>query len=94
VFELGIANSFALMIYSICIFFSAIFFGVGLLFSGKYANFKKRKHEFFMERISMLQAEEQDKATREKQDRDYKEKIRLAEQFKAQQAEEKKQLNI
>ena len=75
VFELGISNSPTLMIYSICIFFAAVLFGAGLLTSGKYANYKKRQHEFLVTRISLLEAEKNDKETRNKQDREYRLKI-------------------
>ena len=90
VFELGISNSPILMIYSICIFLSAICFGAGLLTSGKYANYKKRKHEFLITRISLLEADENDRKTREKQDREYHQKIKL--QQEAQQVQQSSKL--
>ena len=80
VFELGISNSPTLMIYSICIFLAAICFGAGLLTSGKFANFKKRKHEFLITRIAVLEADENDRKTREKQDREYHAKIKAQQQ--------------
>ena len=74
VFCFGIANATALMYYSIIIFCYTIIFGIFLLISGKYANAKKREHEFLKSKIQDFKNEEQDKATREKQDRDYREK--------------------
>jgi hypothetical protein len=74
VLEFGIANSQALMIYSFCCFGFTVIFGICLLISGKYANAKKRKHEFLNLKITMFKNEEQDAITREKQDREYKEK--------------------
>ena len=74
VLEFGIANTQALMIYSFCCFGFTIIFGICLLISGKYANAKKRKHEFLNLKITVFKNEEQDAITREKQDREYKEK--------------------
>lgn len=90
VFELGITKSSALMIYSIAIFLSAICFGAGLLTSGKYANYKKRKHEFLITRISLLLADENDRATRKKQDQEYHAKIKMQQQVQQQDAEKAK----
>ena len=74
IFCFGITDSGSLMVYSIIIFFYTIIFGVFLLISGKYANAKKREHEFLKGKIQDFKNDEQDQATREKQDREYKEK--------------------
>lgn len=46
VFSLGIVAADALAYYSIACFFFTVFFLAGMLWSGKYANAKKRKYEF------------------------------------------------
>ena len=81
--EFGIYNSPMFMIYSIIIFVCVVIFGGCLLYSGKFANYKKRRHEFYLDKINDIQADEQDRLTREKQDREYKEKIRLQEKKQA-----------
>lgn len=52
IFELGINATWDLTVYSIIIFIVAVVFIGGMLLSGKYANKKKRLHEFFQEKIA------------------------------------------
>ena len=63
------------MYYSIGIFAYTILFGVVLLFSGRSANFKKRRHEFFKERLTIIKAEDDDKKNRADQQAEYQAKI-------------------
>ena len=89
VFELGINDSTALMYYSIGIFVYTIIFGIGLLTSGKYANLKKRRHTFYKEKITLLDAEEAAKVKRAEQQEIYERKMReQAEQNAREAAEE------
>ena len=64
VLELGIAHATILTYYSLGIFGFTVFFGICILFSGKYANAKKRKFEFLKERVAELRNEELDRKER------------------------------
>ena len=75
VLRFGICESELLTIYSLAIFGFTIFFGIILLFSGKYANAKKRKFEFLKERVAELRNEELDRKERAKQEAAYQEKL-------------------
>lgn len=76
VLQFGLTNSVGLTYYSLGIFGFTVFFGIILLFSGKYANKKKRKFEFLKERVAELRNEELDRKEREKQEAAYQEKLK------------------
>ena len=71
VFELGIAWTDTLMWYSVCIFIFTILVGAGLLTSGKYANKKKRYHDYLQDKISELKAEKLEADIRKKQEDEF-----------------------
>ena len=75
VLALGLVHSEALGWYSIACFFFTIFFLGGMLVSGKYANKKKREHDFFYMKITELKSEEQDRQTKQKQAEEHERKI-------------------
>ena len=78
VFELGINWTSTLMWYSIAIFAYTIFVGIILLFSGKYANKKKRHYEFLVDKISEKKSARLEDEMREKQAADYSERVAKA----------------
>ena len=67
ILSLGIVDADALAYYSIAAFFFTVLFLAGLLTSGKYANRKKRFHEFLYEKISELESEAKGKEAAKKQ---------------------------
>lgn len=80
VFEFGISDSTNLMWYSIAIFCYTVIFGMFLIISGSFANFKKRKHEFLKERLAIMTAELEEKANKAQQEKEYNERLREQEQ--------------
>ena len=84
VLVLGIVATDALAWYSIACFFFTVFFLAGLLTSGKYANAKKREHEFYYEKIAELKAQEKDKETKAKQEAAHKAKIEAQQRAEAE----------
>ena len=74
-FEFGIIDATAMMYYSIGIFIYTIIFGICLLISGKFANYKKRRHEFYKEKLTIIKAEDDDKKNRADQQAEYQAKI-------------------
>lgn len=87
VFELGINDSTYLMYYSIGIFCYTVLFLIGLLTSGKFANYKKRRHEFYKDKITEVEAEETAKLKRAEQQELYEKKMREQAEKDAQEAE-------
>ena len=75
VFELGINWSPYLMWYSIGIFTFTIIVGACLLTSGKFANKKKRRHNFLMDKIAELKAKELEEKLKKEQAEEYAKKI-------------------
>jgi amino acid permease len=74
-FELGINWSPILMLYSICIFFFTLIVGAGLLTSGKFANKKKRLHNFLEETLAELKSKKLDEEEKAKQLKAYEDKV-------------------
>lgn len=65
IFELGVNYTTYLMWYSIAIFIFTILIGACLLFSGKYANKKKRLHTFITDKIAEEKSKQKDKKAKE-----------------------------
>ena len=63
------------MWYSIAIFFFTILVGAALLTSGKFANKKKRRHTFLMDKIAELKAKELEEKLKKEQAEEYAKKI-------------------
>ena len=78
VFELGINWTSILMYYSIGIFVYTVLVGAVLLFSGKYANKKKRHHEFLTDKIAEKKASRLEDELRDKQAAEYAERVAQA----------------
>ena len=78
ILSLGIVDADALAWYSIACFFFTIFFLGVLLTSGKFSNYKKRKHEFLYEKISEFEAERKTVEAAAKQAKDHEAKIAAA----------------
>ena len=78
ILSLGIVDADALVDYSIAAFFFTVLFLAGLLRSGKYANRKKRFHEFLSEKISELESEAKGKEAAKKQAAEHEKKIKAA----------------
>ena len=75
VFELGINWSSILMYYSFGIFVYTIFVGGCMLTSGKFANKKKRLHEFLTDKLAEKKALRLEDELRKKQDEEYAAKV-------------------
>lgn len=93
VFALGIVDTDALAWYSIGAFIFTVIFLAGMLVSGKYANRKKRLHEFYQIKIAEKIAEENEVKNKAEQEAAHEEKLRKqAERLanKNKQAETKK----
>ena len=78
ILSLGIVDADGLAYYSIGAFFFTVLFLAGLLTSGKFANQKKRMHEFLYEKISECEAERKTKDAAKKQAKDHEAKIAAA----------------
>ena len=74
-FSFGIVNSDGFVWYSLACFIFTVCFLAGLLVSGKYANALKRQHEFYLEKIAELKAEENEKKTKAEQEKAHEEKL-------------------
>ena len=66
VFELGVNWTEILLYYSIAIFVFTVIVGAVMLTSGKFANKKKRFHEFLMDKIAEKKARELEDSLRKK----------------------------
>ena len=78
VFELGTNYTEILMWYSIGIFVFTILVGACMLTSGKYANRKKRLHEFLIDKISEKKSKAVEEEMRKKQEEEYAARIAAA----------------
>ena len=85
-FELGINWSSYLMYYSFVIFAFTVIVGICMLISGKFANRKKRMHEFLSDRLAEKKALRLEEENRKKQEEEY-----LAQVAKAKAQKEKEQ---
>ena len=85
-FELGINWSSILMYYSFVIFGFTVIVGICMLISGKFANRKKRMHEYLSDRLAEKKALRLEEENRKKQEEEY-----LAQVAKAKAQKEKEQ---
>ena len=77
-FELGIFNSWAFTLYSVCIFgFTVICIGV-MLISGARSNKVKRRFEFLKEVIEEERTKKHEKQEKLKQEKEYEEKMKAS----------------
>ena len=75
ILSLGIVATDALIWYSIGCFLFTVFFLAGLLFSGKYANAKKREITFYKDIIAQKITEKQEIQTKKDQDAAHQAKL-------------------
>ena len=78
VFELGVNMTDVLMWYSIAVFAYTIVVGGCMLLSGKYANKKKRHHDFLQDKIAEKKALRLEDELRDKQAAEYAERVAQA----------------
>ena len=76
VFVFGIYMPWEQTIYQIIVFCCTIFTGILMLISGKFANKKKRYHDFLLERLSEKKSAKEEEENRRIQEEAYEKRLK------------------